>query len=518
LKSFVAEAFVIPTGSMSETLYGYQKVITCPKCGFVFPVNVSQQVDPSEGSPTTITECTCPNCRYDINFDLEAKTNPNWNNPGWGSGDRVLVGKYFYELVDSPERLEVVVFKYPGDDSWPKTGPDKNYIPLNYIKRLIGKSGETIAIYQGKLYVLSPELSPHYDDWDKAQHDPSLMARLWQRTYQHDNEARDLFKAGKFTMIRKPPDTMLAMSRIVYDNDHPASDLKGDSLYTRWEGTGWTSDGANGFTIDSAASKGVDWLHYGHRLRNKGGKKTLITDFMGYNTYFAGDHRGQRSENWVGDLLLECEVTPDKAEGQFVMELSKSHDRFQARWNVATGDCDLYRLRGGKEEKLASAKTAFTGAGRSHRGRFANVDQKLTVWLDNALPFGEEGVIYPTDLNTNTGPTTENDLEPASIGVQGLAAKVRKIKLFRDTYYTNNPQGPDYPSANFGDPETWGPMDRLDADKVKTIYVQPGHYLCLGDNSPESSDGRSWGCVPSRLLLGRAMLVYYPFSRAGKIR
>src|SRR5262249_28381709 len=38
LKTFVAEAFVIPTGSMAETLYGYQKLVTCPKCGLVFPV------------------------------------------------------------------------------------------------------------------------------------------------------------------------------------------------------------------------------------------------------------------------------------------------------------------------------------------------------------------------------------------------------------------------------------------------------------------------------------------------
>src|ERR1700730_6652508 len=45
LKTFVAEAFVIPTGSMAETLYGYQKVVTCDECGYVFPVNCSSEVD-----------------------------------------------------------------------------------------------------------------------------------------------------------------------------------------------------------------------------------------------------------------------------------------------------------------------------------------------------------------------------------------------------------------------------------------------------------------------------------------
>ena len=53
------------------------------------------------------------------------------------------------------------------------------------------------------------------------------------------------------------------------------------------------------------------------------------------------------------------------------------------------------------------------------------------------------------------------------------------------------------------------------------IEVQPGHYLCMGDNSPESSDGRTWGLVPERLLLGRALLVYWPAwptNRMGRIR
>src|SRR5262249_18434018 len=34
LKTFIAEAFVIPTGSMAPTLYGYQKDVTCPQCGY----------------------------------------------------------------------------------------------------------------------------------------------------------------------------------------------------------------------------------------------------------------------------------------------------------------------------------------------------------------------------------------------------------------------------------------------------------------------------------------------------
>jgi signal peptidase I len=64
-------------------------------------------------------------------------------------------------------------------------------------------------------------------------------------------------------------------------------------------------------------------------------------------------------------------------------------------------------------------------------------------------------------------------------------------------------------------PENFGEFARA---KATTFYVQLDHFLCLGDNSPESSDGRNWGLVPRRLLLGKALLVYYPFSRGGRIR
>src|SRR5438876_11409306 len=64
LKIFVAEAFVIPTGSMAETLLGYQRWVECPQCHIEFPVNCSQEVDPQDRPRMEVDACTCPNCRY----------------------------------------------------------------------------------------------------------------------------------------------------------------------------------------------------------------------------------------------------------------------------------------------------------------------------------------------------------------------------------------------------------------------------------------------------------------------
>jgi DNA-directed RNA polymerase subunit RPC12/RpoP len=67
LKAFLAEAFVIPTGSMATTLLGYHREVTCPECGFRFPVNLSKELDAQEKHPQPVRGCQCPNCRLQIN-------------------------------------------------------------------------------------------------------------------------------------------------------------------------------------------------------------------------------------------------------------------------------------------------------------------------------------------------------------------------------------------------------------------------------------------------------------------
>src|SRR5277367_6286060 len=48
LKLFVAEAFVIPTGSMASTLWGDQVRCKCRECGYVFPINASNNGEGGE--------------------------------------------------------------------------------------------------------------------------------------------------------------------------------------------------------------------------------------------------------------------------------------------------------------------------------------------------------------------------------------------------------------------------------------------------------------------------------------
>jgi len=51
------------------------------------------------------------------------------------------------------------------------------------------------------------------------------------------------------------------------------------------------------------------------------------------------------------------------------------------------------------------------------------------------------------------------------------------------------------------------------ADGRTPVTIPDGHYFTLGDNSPNSADSRMWGFVPQREIVGRAVVIYYPFSR-----
>jgi len=44
-----------------------------------------------------------------------------------------------------------------------------------------------------------------------------------------------------------------------------------------------------------------------------------------------------------------------------------------------------------------------------------------------------------------------------------------------------------------------------------TYTVAEHEYFAMGDNSYNSYDSRGWGTVPERNIMGRALMVYWPF-------
>lgn len=530
LKLFVTEAFVIPTGSMAETLYGYQKVVSCAKCGHEFPVNSHDEVEGSQqtGRKHPLVGYCCPNCRHGGQLaDLPVQSQNR-------TGDRVLVLKPLYHLR-APERGDVVVFKFPEK-------PQENHVASNYIKRAMGFGGETVGIFRGDLYTTTaldyPESNPLYER-------PDSPNDLWQKRYRYANsaQAEDLFEKsrlaaftpavpGGFQIVRKSEAHLLADLRVVWDNDQQPAGAP--FVAPRWQvasGTGWKGDSAPAARAFGHTGETLDWLRYQHLVWkiDGGGRRAPwrwpedaekpvagpIDNMLGYNAGATLDPLTGRVQNtrdsgsnplmWVGDLCLECEVQLD-AGAEVVLELSKGLHRYQAKFGnrqVALSRVDANRS---PDPAFAPAPRACKVNAGTYKLRFANVDNRLWVWVDGKrIDFGTdadytavEPASYDPEDAAQEGWTRANDIDaPAGIGAKGSVPVVRGIKLHRDVYYVN---------------------DRHTHTQADLYYVQPGHYLCLGDNSAQSSDSRNWGVVPERLMLGKAVFVFWPgpFESTGR--
>jgi signal peptidase I len=498
LQLFVLEAFVIPTGSMAETQLGYHKNVVCQQCRYEFPVNCSDEVErPSHD--TYVAGYTCPNCQHAGMIDWAGR------RVAPTSGDRVLVHK----AMSPDDRGRVVVFKFP-------VAPQRKQQAQNYIKRCVGFGGETVAISYGDLYVTKalkytdhPQPDDPRDEWQEGY------------TYPRDPLALKLFADGKekgfpagvdgFELVRKPDELAMEMRRIVYDNDHQPADLI-DKCPPRWntragEGAGWAADNPKAPKVFTHQGDSLGWIGYRHlsKVRDPEGNTNpqKITNGMGYNGGLGYNDEfrphllrplkpaGGAEDYWVGDLMLECTAKVETGS-EVTMELSRGEHRYQATF--ADGKVTLVRTGPGNWSPV-SRPTPITRPG-TYALRFANVDCRMRVWVnDAAVDFGGEADYPPTKAGDK--PVDKNDLEaPAGVAARGTVA-VSGLRLWRDTYYT--PQ-------------------RGNEDAVETYFVHPGHYLCLGDNSAQSSDGRTWGVVPERLMIGRAVFTFFPVHRIGVIR
>jgi signal peptidase I len=504
VRGFEAQAFVIPTGSMAPTLMGRHKELQCPQCGFTYTVNASEEVE-SVSAPRRVRSGICMNCRYQAR-DLS-------DTPSF-KGDRILVMMFPYDLpflpgASSPERWDVVVFRYPEEPE------------VSYIKRLVGLPGETIRLKHGDIYVKPGD-------------------------------------GQGFRLQRKPLRHQAAMQMSVYDDRYRPRALAGQEAWRRWRSS---SPGAWGIADPkvseyrcTAPADGWSELRYHHlvpdpeqweeiladRPLNRAPRPTLITDFYSYNTNLTsddppvGDEPRMDSENawmqphWVGDLTVAASVKVESAAGQLRLELIKGGIPHRCVVDLATGAASFQR----GEQTLLEQATPLKGPGR-YQVEFANVDDRLTLWVDGK-PVAGEGVEF--DSVEATPVPTAADLSPVGIAVRDGTVAVSDLVLKRDIYYTLTPGRIDYGSSVWPDRPPRNPVELFDflsdpaqfanLGRLGTQEYQLGgdRYLMLGDNSPRSKDSRGWDSsdlqwdtsgrqsyeVQRSLLTGKAFYIYWP--------
>ena len=235
---------------------------------------------------------------------------------------------------------------------------------------------------------------------------------------------------------------------------------------------------------------------------------SLIRDFYAFNAgTYSCNTRGGDMSHWVGDLAVDCQIDVQNDQGALTLELVKGGVQFRAQIDVTTGKATL--SISSSPDFTPSAQTPIHGPGNYHIV-FANVDEQLLLWVDGALMSFDKPIEYPNlhnnePIQTPPIPGSDEVTDKSPVGVAasgGLSIKISHLKIWRDFFYISDAEGID---SDFIDPRTHS----------FNIELDPNEFFMLGDNSPESSDGRYWrsqNYVDRRLLIGKALFVYWPHS------
>jgi len=66
--------------------------------------------------------------------------------------------------------------------------------------------------------------------------------------------------------------------------------------------------------------------------------------------------------------------------------------------------------------------------------------------------------------------------------------------------------------------EPYVPDDYRDPSPLPLKTVEPDHYFVLGDHRSSSNDSRAWGTVPRNNIYGKAVFVYWPLDKMGRLK
>lgn len=454
LKGYFLPLFVIPTGSMAETLAGAHAVYVCPNCGKEYMVGFHEPRGPRD--------TMCPNCRF---VTPTQRVQPNGVALRPKVGDRIMVHGWNYDFGGAlgPQRWDVVVFRNPNN-------PNENFI-----KRLIGLPNETLEIIDGDVYVTD---------------------------------------AAGFRIARKTPHAQESLWFPVFDNDHLPAEVSRylddgvvREFLPRWEkvdeAPGWHALRSRVLRFDGLETTGE--IRFATDPANPGAPG-LVTDFYGYNSRPTG--------TIVTDVRLGADVTFEGGGGFVELSLNKMEARFFARLH-ADGKATL-EIQRGEAAPRETLATATVRVGRAPiRMALGHADYQAVLELDGRRVLATTQAQYDVDLANP--PRGRRGVGPPSIRIAAsrIKARLEHVRIDRDIYYTSVPPSPDAGSNGIeGHPIRLGPEDYfvLGDNSPASNDARWWSARTVGPHLRSDLEAGRYqvGTVPADQLIGRAFFVYWP--------
>ncbi len=334
---------------------------------------------------------------------------------------------------------------------------------INYIKRLIGLPGEKIQIIDGDIYI----------NGQISRKPAKVQQELWMPVYDND-----------FQPVRP---TVPAFN---FNHQRWEQPFRAEERYSKWI---IDPSAPTLFHLDCPTDE-ISTMSYNSSIGN---------DFRA--TYAYDEVRRYREQPYCSDLMVRFYVRSELNDGRIGIGLSKYETQYEAWFNL-TGEMVIEKKdKDGSDVELTRKSIKPCQTGEPVLIQFANVDHQLI------FQSGNETLTYDLGRDPESAGRIRDDVQP-EVKIFGAGKmSLFHVAIFRDLHYTEA-----LPVNG---------MKQGRASRDNPLELEEDQFFVLGDNSPNSEDGRWWdrqglankglplyriGIVPRDYLVGKALFVYWP--------
>jgi signal peptidase I len=452
-RAFFVEAFIIPTGSMAESLLGQHGVLVCPSCGWEFDYGPRADNSNDDHGFRPPAQARCPNCHTLIAVPE--------GDSAVRAGDRVLVQKWPYLLGGplAPQRWDVIVFRDPANPT------------QNYIKRVVALPNETIEIIDGDVYIKGEGA----DEFRIAPKTAAAQSMLWFVVFDQDYLPTD------------PPRTHRPPAWVTEPQPDDQSTIGWSGLETRTIRHDAHDDKPRALTFEPT------------------GSRYYLQDVCGYNHGSAG--------NYVGDARIVAEVTFEAGTGWLRWEILRDGRLFAAQFHH-DGNVILSTKPSSPhadETILATVQVARFDNRRPRLIEFAHVDYRVYVKVNGRQVLTTTPGQYAPRLEELRDTHRMTPLQ-LRMTAANISLAIRGLRVDRDVHYAY--QRSRTLRAHAGHPFHLGCDEYfvLGDNSPNSADSREWPRQRIGPHLRDGPDARVYhvGTVRADQIVGQAFFVYLP--------
>lgn len=448
-------------------------------------------------------------------------------------GDRIFCSKLNYRFR-RPNRWEVAVFEFPYESARRSDtyNISAQYKGQNFVKRIVGLPGETLAIFRGDIWVRKSGAS-HYE---RAVKPDSVQRSMWLKVFSEDfsdialNEFETFWKivGGEVVLRRGAPLILNARSEAVRMDYRPLipagerreilAELPGiPDRYVleqpvQFRCRGKLPGGENCGHVFTKSIETQNIMGRCPRCQTMSDERSTVfyhrrsglaaVGRYAVNPRYAsqGEEVAPRQSDYhlVPDLRIVTDVTLETGATSITLTLREDSRYAQA---VLYGDGRVEILANGETAKPDWRATSPIRPGGKHKVEFYLVDGTVRLFVDNTSEPVIEGPFWN---DQRAMPRNQPKASGVSVTASGGEVRLSGLSIDRDVFY--------YSGWEQERGERFGQMS-----SSGEVVVNENSFFPMGDHCTSSFDARSWGPVPLSLLRGPALFIWWPPERIRRI-